>query len=102
MTPPGDGLDFHVSPTYRFRLRFASELDLAIRQELRNRPNGGSQVEGILREMNIAIGAVTYVVFFTRERNKVGLTAVFDVSDEAMVAAHREALKLLFKTGGGK
>jgi len=100
MTPPGDGLEFLATRAYLARLEGASDIDAAIREQIKNRPQGGVLLAPGVWEMSIAFPLETFVVFFTRRGNRIGLNAVYPDSEAQLINLHRTELRNLFGKGG--
>ena len=82
MVAPGDSLDFQEAGTFTERIGPSLELANGAVDQLRNRPNQGEIVFGNIRQQEILIEESSYMIVFSREKNKVGLMNLFEWPEE--------------------
>jgi hypothetical protein len=97
MVPPGDALEFRSSQIYRQRIGTETYLDQAIQNAIKSRPEAGLAVAGFVRELLVSFDGESFLVFYTKKGNRIGLTAVFHSEEETLIASKRDELKNLFR-----
>ena len=83
MVAPGDNLEFEDLPRFAQRVETVPTLREKVVARIKNRPNDGEKILPHLTRFEMQENGKTYVVYFGRRRNHIGLVQIFEWPTEA-------------------